>query len=164
MVAFTSAANPPALAVELPLVMCRESAVIDTSPPEPMMVFWPMYAAVALDWFVVACVRPMPTNPPVSLRVVARASVTESAATLTSPVADRTAEAMYAVTFGVIVTIVELSFEPTKPPPEPVASAVETPSPGGTISVASETPPGPTSRCGPWLVSTTAPGRMSMRN
>jgi hypothetical protein len=88
----------------------------------------------------------MPTKPPVSLVVVARALVWESAATDTLPVAVSDAEAMYAVTEALLVTVDVLSLEPTKPPPEPVALAVETPSPGGGDSVASETPPGPTMR------------------
>jgi hypothetical protein len=42
MCARTSAAKPPAFALELPSVVCSELASTDTSPPEPMIVFEPM--------------------------------------------------------------------------------------------------------------------------
>ena len=119
-----------------------------------------MYASVVLDWVVVAFALPTPTNPPEELLTVARALVTESAVTETSPVVETDDEATYAVTVAESVAIERLSADPTRPAPEPVALAVETASPGGGESVASERPPGPTIR---WLASGTAPV-MSMRN
>ena len=98
---------------------------------------------VAVD---VASTTPTATTPPEELSTFDSVCVLEVASIAMLPLAVRL-PSTETVTTGAVVTV-EL-FTPTAmtPPPEPLAVAVEIPSPLVGDSELSDTPPGPSSRC-----------------
>ncbi len=100
---------------------------------------------------------PTEINPPEELSTFESVCVFDVASIAMLPLAVRLPPTE-TVTTGAVVTVVLFTPTAMTPPPEPVAVAVETPSPLVGDSELSDTPPGPSSRC---VVPTSVPLRSS---
>ena len=117
-----------------------------------LIVAWLLLVAVE-----VASTAPTEITPPEELSTVVSVFVAEFVSIATFPWA-AIVPFTEAVTTGAVVTVDTFTPTAITPPPEPVALAVETPSPLVGDSELSETPPGPSSRC---VVSDSVPLRSS---
>src|SRR3954447_17687357 len=91
----------------------------------------------------------MATPPPVLFFALTVVFVVEALVIVTSPVVVSSGAVTEADTVGLSWIVAVFEPSPTRPPPEPVDVAEDTPSPIGGEIVARETPPGPVRNCVP---------------